>query len=721
MRKGFALLHAAGDQKGVAYFGVVALSILSIVLGAFFGERIALFSDHSHSFMNPGEFYAMLCLVLACLFALFLLIKRNFRVPLNWPWLILFLVLGIGNAIGTFAFGTHFEGTMVYLKQTYPYEWTFTVTDRIQYVIAFFVSCIYFYLFFAVFPKVFPHTHWFRLFAWITVLVALASIVYSIINERDLYAILFDPEKRLPSRWVVSFTNNENTFATILLFGLIASCMLHNGQSRFYYWILIMGFGIAQFFVLSMTSIVCTLFLIPAYAIYRYVLNVRHKPGRATAMLLLLIGSTIAVIVLVFADPFGPDSFFGKLHSEAASYFGTRHSTFDTRVATWNIILDTISNPLAMICGIGDFQSRIYLSLLHVPSFKGIILYPAHSAFLQCLIDGGLIHLFVYLVVLGRFFYVAIKRINAHSRIVYPIFFAAVALLFHGTMETTTGMEMTTKGFAILTLIYLPLEIESFHARHPALQKYLNDCKSDVKKRKYAYEISPIRRAKMALYFLTPLFVIGVGVGAVTFHMGYLGIPGDWSYYLLWFVAILFAPLSYFAIGHANKTKAATFFFTLALLAILGGGIGLLWINAWFTRIACAILFLVCQLPILLKAKTCFTQFEDYFNQAYFPHLLVGGSLTALSLLALLIPEAEYSLFVPIIMVPTVLILCPALLAMPKKMKLAYPFAEKFHHFGARVLAKSVIRQEKLAAKEARRLNPHPVEVPPKRIYGYRL
>ncbi len=718
MTKGFALRRKAGRQSGVRYFGVFALCSLSIVLCAFLGERIALISEHPTTFMNPSEFYVTFAMACLSVFAALFLVRREFRIPFSWPWFLLFATLAIGNAIGTFAFGTHFTGTTVYRGDTYFYDLTLTIEERIRYVLCFALACVNFYLFFAVFPKVLPHTRWLRLFCWAAVLLAVAAIVYSLIVEWDLYCILFDPARPVVGTWIMSFTNNENTFGFIILNAIAAVCVLHNANSRFRYWVLILALGLFQLFGLSATSIVCTWILIVAYGSYRYALNVRHKPGRSTITLLLLIGGVIAITILIFTDPFGPGSFLAKIHEEIASYFGKRSRTFVTRVDTWNIVIQTLTDSkLGWPFGIGDFQSRIYLAVRHVPTGDGLVIYAAHSSALQSLVDGGLVGLAIHLIALGYILFIAIKRLSAHSKIGMVMLLCFVTMLLHGTMESSNFLSMDIKGFGILVQFVLPLEVETFHASHSKLGDYLETCKGDAKKVRYRYETSPVRFCKLAFLFLTPAMILGIAVGAFLQSKGYPGMDFDWSCYLLLAVVWMLAPLGYLGIGTMAKRKAATFWFTVLVLALLGGGIGLGWLSVWVSRIAFIAALLLCPLPFVIHAKTASISISDAFLEAYLPHFLIGFSLVGLSLLCLLIPAGEASLQVVFSLSFAVVLAYSCLISFPRKLKLGYPLVEKLHHVDARILAKSLLREERLAVKQLRRLNPGYVPPREKRIY----
>ncbi len=720
MKRKFAILRPIGAQRGVLYFSIALLVALSLILGAFLWERIALFSAPPTSFMNPSEFYATFALDVAVLLALLVLIHRNFRIPIAWGWLFLFLLLAIGNAIGTFMFGTHFTGSGIFARKPYSYDLTFTMAQRVRFVLCFSLACVYFYLVFAVFPKAFPHTRWIRLACWIVMGLVVAAIVYSALNEQRYFEILVDPNGNIDSGWFRSFTNNENTYGFILFLGIVLLCFIHNARSRFIYWVLILSLGLYQIIVLSATSIVCTWLFILLYAIYRYALSVRHKPVRSTITLLLFIIGVIALTVMIFADAFGPGSVFAKIHRQIDLYFSGRSTTFVTRVDTWNVIIKAFTNPISWIFGAGDFQSRIYLSVFHGATGEVLDVYPAHNGWMQMIIDGGFLRLGVYAIVLIRVLYVAIARTGRRSKIAWPILFGIIAMSLHGFMESTSFLCMDTKGFSLLLFLVLPIEIEHFQAKHPAVVGYVASFKTNCPKTRFGYEYTPMRMAKISLYFLALLFVLTVGVGAIFFHMGYGRVEDDWSFYVLFGLVLMCAPFGYYALGFARKKKRAVRWFTLGLILLLGSAAAAMWFNPLITRIGCAVVFLYALFPVWFHPKDVFHGLDDLLRQAFLPYLLIVNIICIADFMGFLIPEAEFSPHIIIAMTAGTLFLYFTLIALPKKAKLAYPFAEKWSHFDARVVSISLKREDKRDRKQVKHLDPTYEPPRQKRIYAYR-
>ena len=668
--------------------------------------------------MNPAEFYSTFACAILSYAALIAVIRRNFRLKIAWGWLLFFLVLGIGNAIGTFAWGPHFSGYVEYLHRIYFYEWTFEIADKIQYVLCFFLACAYFYLFFAILPKVLPHTRWVRLLGWIGILFAVAAIIYSLIAEWDFYLDLFEPARRIPSYWTKSFTNNENTFAFLILIGVACLCMLHNSNSHLFYWILILAMGIFQIFVLSATGIICTWLLILCYGFYRFIRSLKHKPVRSVITFLLLLAFIITATVMIFTDAFGPGSFFAKIHSEIASYTGPRRSAFETRMATWNLIFNSLTNPLSWIFGAGEFQSRLYLSLLHTGLADGIELYPAHNTLMQCVIDGGILKLALYMIISIRFFYVTIRRLSEKSSIAMPILLVFISLLFHGFMESDVFLNMDTKGFAQLLFLFLPLEIEYFQAKHPAIKQYLEDYRADAYPEKAVYRLSPATMGKIAFLFLTPLCVLGIGVGGVLSIRGMFGMQADWSYYGLFLVAFLLGPVAFYATGYAKKRKAAVSWLIVPFIFALIAGIGFMWFSIIYTRVAFFVLIGVCLLPVILHPGKVISKLGCLVVRAYLPHLALGGVSAGLFFALLAIPETAFSHHIIAVSGIGFLFLYGML---ANAFKLTFPVSDFFHRFDCHLTARSLVRQDRLDKKQFKRFYPDYQPPHPKRVYAYRL
>ena len=718
MAKPLTILCPAEKHQGVAYVSIFLSMCLCLATGAFLWERIALFSGQGASFFSAGEFYATFVATLLSLVLFFVVLRRNFRIPVSRGWLFFFLVLGVGNAIGTFAFGSHFSGTIVYREAVYSYDWTFTFGDRVQYVLCFFVGCVYFYLFYAVLPKVLPHVRWIRLVGWIAVVVAVLAIFYSLVAEWNGYAALFTPERRVGLSRMSSFTNNPNTFGFILLLAVACLCSLHNANSRLFYWLLILFFGAFQFLVLSSTSIICTWFLIVAYGLYRYVVSVRRRPVRSTILLLLCIGAIIAGVVLVFSDAFGSGMLFAKIHAEIKYIFDGNVETFTTRVETWNQILDALANPIQLLFGLGDFQSRLYCSLLHVPLANGIMAYPAHNGWLQALADGGLLRLCFYLFLTIRFLYVCISRIGSKSRTSWPILLAFLAMLLHGVMESTGFLNMDTKGFALLLFLILPSEIEHYQARHPHIKRYVDAYKVNAIKPTVLCSMSPKRFATVALLIITPLAVIGFGVGLFGLVHPEQCLIFDWSYFGLWLLVSLLAPFSLFCLGTCKWRRVLGVLFGLSLITAIEIGIGFMAIDAIYSRVAFFLVLALCLLPALRHPVTNARAVLSLLMRAYLPYLFIGGCLFGVFVLPVLLSNSIHTLVMcgmSIVLVYVILMIWLRLL------RLAYPLDERFRLFNIYATGLSVVREEKREAKQQRKYGPKPVPSRPKRIYTYRL
>lgn len=719
MSKAPMIRKEAKGLRGVSYFSLLLLTSLCVVLGAFLGERIALFSEHPTSFMNPSEFYLCFAAALCSVIALLVLAHRNFRLRPSWGWVFFFLILGIGNVIGTFAFGSHFSGTIVYRSEIFPYDWTFTLEARIQYVLCFFLACLYFYLFFAVFPKIIPSSRWIRLLGWIPVLVALAAIVYSLVFEWIFYQNLFDPSGRVFSYWTKSFTNNENTFAFLILLAVAMLCMLHNASRRFFYWPLIFAFGFFQFLVLSATSILCTWFLIFVYVLYRFVATVRRKPFRSIFFFLVILGGIIALTVMVFTDAFGKGSVFAKLHREITSYTEGRTS-FKTRVETWNIIGTALSgNPLTLLFGAGDYQGRVYLALLHIPTVDGIQVYSAHNSVMQCLIDGGLLKLGAYLILLIRFVYLCARAIGRKKAYAFSILFVMITMIGYGMMENASFLSMDAKGFTLLFFCFLPLEIERFQEKRPGVAAYLEQYRLENTKQKFVYDVSAICLGRIALLVLTPLAALGIGFGVVLASKGY--IPAlDWSYYALWGAGVVSFPFGLYCIGHGKHRKGLGALFTVVSILVLELGLGWTGIDARASRIAFYVLLGLGLLPLLFHFKASFLSFGKFILQAYIPFFFLGSSLFGLTMCLFLFPVAEFSLFHVVMAGVICLYAYPLLVTCLSRFGLGYPLSLQWQRFDSRLTALSLQREKRIELPPLKKKKEQGNEVVQKRIYVYR-
>lgn len=720
MAQAFAFKKSPEKQSGVRFIFLCWSLFLFLALGAFFVENIALISEHPHSFMNDTQFFCSLATVLVMAVGYLIVVHRNFHIGIHWGWLLFFLILFCCDVIGVFALKAE-SGLGVYAKDQSIFAWSYdpTLMERIRYVITFGVSCMFFYMWFAIFPKVFHNVRRMHFFYWIFLCVVTASIAYSVLRERALYVDFF--AKGSFAGEFVSFTNNPNVFAWIITVGVCCCGFLNNRRTHWYYWLLMLALGAYQFIICSGTGILVSWAYISAYAVYRFCVRVRYYPWRSVLALLLYIGGFVTLIVLLTTKCLGPNNFLTKV-SEALSKASFHNGAFDTRVEIRNQIIGLMNTPIRWVFGVGDTQSLYYLGAMSQPKEAGLIFF-AHSGFFHQLLSGGLVRVLAYVVILVRILYLVVILNAKKSKIAWPCLIFMGAMILHGCLENTSFLAMDTKGATLYLLVVLPLEVEKHvkidHAEE--VGAYNEALKEEADKRYYQYEYTPLQLARITFTHITPLVILGLGMGPLFFNMGLFRGYDRWIYYAMWIEGFFCLPLGAYCIGlHPDKVdrKVYGWLYMGGLITFFALAMPLFRDYPIIGYIAVGVIPGLTLLAVLFHWKSFWQFRQRLLLRAYLPFTLIAGSLIGLCLLGYLIPKNQQSLFNPIFIGAAAMLAYASIMLTKPGERLAYPEPIWWLHGDNRHSARGLLKEERLEAKQDRFLEGNkPDPVPPKPHY----
>ena len=702
MSQAFAFKRRPGKQRGVTYVLLFWSMFALVCMMGFFTEGIAFFSTHPTSPMNDTEFFICFGVVLFCVATFTVLVHRNFKLGIHWGWLILFLGLFTANAAATFLFDSHITGTTTKLGETWTYDYTFTLMERIRYLCTFLCTSICLYMYFAVFPKIFHNTRRLHFFCYLCLGFVAVLIVYSLIAEWPLYATMFDPTKKWAVTEVRSLTNNPNTFGFCLLLAMFSVFILHNARSHWWWVVIMFLLGIWQLIIGSGSACLASWALIIAFVIYRFCVTLKYYTGRALFWMFLFVVAAITFAILIFAEVGGDTSFFARLGKvlKSAQFSDTAGRL---RIDTWQRIIDSLNTPLKWVLGVGEPQCYYFLGLLENPSDAGISIYYAHSGFMHQLLAGGLLRLGLYLLLLARFVYLCVKGAKRHSRVAWPVFICMGALLLRSCFETTAFLGSDTKAITVYLLLVLPIEVDEFLATHPEVKGYEEEARPDANKLYYRYDMTPMRMAKIAFFFMTPISALMLGASTQFSYNGYLGNWITWSFYAMWALGFLCVPFGFYCIGHhADKADRR----------IYGGLLGFGYAAALIAGSLCGkyapIVTIICMavIPVLtlitylLHARSVHHFRQKLFLHAYLPHLIICGVLVGLTNLGFLIPDAQKSLFNPIMMSAAIIVIYLGVVYSLPGQELAFPVYISLQRFDCRRTAIGIPKQAAMEYKQ---------------------
>ncbi len=471
--------------------------ILASTLVVFLNEDIAFFEGYGIRFDLWG-FYLIAFSSFAVCLSYLIFAHCRFGVKVRGSFLTLFLILAIGNAVGLLMFPKAIEvESFTYLSRTYSdVRYELCDADRIRYLVSFSITCFYFYILWAIAPKCLKNDRICDVFLICGVLISLIAIAYSWATEWREYFIYFDKNAEPTfSGFPTSFLGNSNTFASLLLYGIVSTWVL---QARRHCWVnYLLGFvfTLQILLVFSKTCLLLLLVFWPAYLIYRYIATVKAHPVRSSILLGVFIlgiaGSITAWWALAHAFP---DGVFGNYWFHIIKLFKEDDaSTLFTRIADCNRLFETFDSPFAYVFGLGAINMEWFLGALN-GSPEGCVGF-THNGLIYQFASGGFIRTLVYSVLLIYALYAFVKAMAKGQKTAFPLCLGFLLMLGHGFSETTSFLEGNAKGvLGVLTLIY-PVLIPMVNERKPVIGKM------------------PVRSSRVwtlsGFYYVSPLFAFG--------------------------------------------------------------------------------------------------------------------------------------------------------------------------------------------------------------------
>lgn len=698
MKADFSYRRIPGKHNGVSYFLLFASLILLFVAGAFFQEHIVVFKKNSSVFMNVSEFYVSFTMVMLAIISFLLIVRRNFKIKVSWGWLILFLLLFIANCIGLFALESAVDlgeyGTYV-----------FTIGDRVQYALMFGVSCFYFYLFFAIAPKLFINVRVLRIIVYLALALNVIALVYSFAAEGNLWITAFIPKHSWDVDEVCSFTNNPNQFALFPILGIMGVILMHNRRSHWWWYIVLFALGVEELFISSGSGIFASWAMIFIFVSYRFAVTLKYYTGRAVVWMLIFLATIGIILIFIFTGIGGEDFILTRMGNMLKSV-QAHTSEGNGRFVIWNAVFQQMRDPMSLWFGVGDVQGYFYLTLKMEPQRAGTLWW-AHNGFFQQLYNGGLIRIAALFFLIARHIYICLLHLKDKSRVAQTSLICCIGLLVRALIEDNGFLFADGNAFIYYVLLQLPIEIVHFKSKHPEVDAYAEAAKADVAKTHYAYDYSPLRMAKVTFLVLGPIAAILFGAFPHFFRAGAFPGLNVWPFYVLVGIGLLLMPFTMYCVGyHPDRFDRKIFGFLSIFTQLVAVTIGLIFIpnNILVTYICMGVVGGVALLAFLFHAKAFFEFREKLFLHAYLPHLCIIGALAGLSCLAFLVPATEFSPFIPFML--TIIIFSAYMCFYYSKPGegLTFPTHLKMRRWDCRFTAKSVLAEEKMTAKQDRYL-----------------
>lgn len=384
------------SNRKPAYIFFLAFFGLYLLLSFFAAEAVNIFQDGHGVFMNDVEAFLTTTMSIVMGIVVIVFAKRYFNIRNNYFIVLVLLLLFLSNAYALFTFPNSY---VLGNGLTYELNWA----KRFRYAYSFLNTMIAVYAMVVVGPQCkLTKRGWNYAYLFLSAVV-LASIIYSYIVEIDAYKSLFNGA--LDWGGVASFTQNKNTYGSLLLFGIMAELYLLFTDKRWWWHLpVIVFYSVNEFLSFCKTSIVCMSLLYLILMIYWFASNLikGHHVQSTTIIFLLYIALLSAFTYFVFHgdEIFGGGVLGGICKAIRDAIITPEGSTLEAREIIWKAVINELRrDPSYLIFGFGETNFSFIIGF--TDDFWGNMnFFYAHNTFLEVWGRGGLVRLGCYLVAL---------------------------------------------------------------------------------------------------------------------------------------------------------------------------------------------------------------------------------------------------------------------------------------------------------------------------------
>jgi hypothetical protein len=437
--------------KKPPYLLMYIVTLVYLVVTAFFEEGVAYFDPVYTTLMSSTEFYLTFSLCAVLFLTVIYIAKHYFGIRINWVFFSLVVLLFLIDVVAIVSFPEWTVLTGVYHV---------TSSLRLRYITFWLAACMAFYVFFAIMPKSVRDVNDWNFYFFGGIIIAFSACIYSYFFEWAKYKSFFDYSQVFQLYDApTSFTNNRNTFGTLLLIGVFSSFYLFKQSNRKLFIFVGVFFFLNIILTMSKTSIFSAALFIAVFSVFYCISTFRVH--------FLLKLSILLLVVFCFAFPFlvkplglaDKNPLLQKISAYIANFFNPNFyfykDSFDLRTDIWSsIFLRTFENPLRAFFGVGDWNFGWFLGFCTDGSHAYI--ESAHSGLFDVLGRNGLLGCAFYFALLGYFLYVYIKT-KGEKKTNFILLEILVFSLAHGFLEDTNVLNMQTKSMMLLFMSFMPL------------------------------------------------------------------------------------------------------------------------------------------------------------------------------------------------------------------------------------------------------------------------
>lgn len=296
---------------------------------------------------------------------------------------------------------------------------------------------VFIYIGLFIFPKRFTGLSFLKYLGYAVFALMGALILYSYIFEHGQYIPFIktflgmgDGEHDLYYYTVQSFIIHRNAFGMCMMIGIIFAMINHSIDKKWWYYLIIVYLYISMIFSWCKTGLLISAILIVAYVVFRLIITMEeHKKRNIRIFIVLGIIALLGILALGVAY-LSKGKYLGFLYNLIDSFLGT--STLDFRSYIWDNSYQLLRNGWWIIGrGFGTYSMMI----LKMNSVNGDIVFPAHSAYVGLLSEGGIFYLLGYFALVSYTIYCAVKAFKYNPNLTFAMCLGALSFFLYSTTE----------------------------------------------------------------------------------------------------------------------------------------------------------------------------------------------------------------------------------------------------------------------------------------------
>ena len=426
------------------YLAIGVLIFIYLIFTAYLEEGISLIDAVFTSEMTYVEFYLTFALVSVLWLTIIVISVRSFSITINWAVFAFVALLFVVDVVAIVSFPS------VTIGSTSIYR--LTADLRFRYIIDWLSCCMAFYVMFAVLPRVVFSERQLDFYFIGAIIIGLFAVLFSLIVEFQSYASFFNVSTSFSNySSPVSFTNNKNTFGTLLMICVLCSGYLRVKKANIIWSFFSFFFFFETIIVSSKTAIFAeTLFLLCLYS-WLFVKEFKNHP------LITVIRFLTFLILIVGAIVFVKNSelpFWNKLRQFLLSFFTSSGWLLEGRTDIWQSILTNIDSPVKLLFGTGDWNFSWYLGI--ISTNNGLKIESAHSGFFDVFGRLGLFGLCLYLALLVFFLRIIWNDFKKRRTTSFVRLLIFASIILHGLAEDTNFLNMQAKTMMVTFIAFVP-------------------------------------------------------------------------------------------------------------------------------------------------------------------------------------------------------------------------------------------------------------------------